>query len=153
MGLFLAAWLAGESMVFARWVKLKAPPPPGALAVSSVLFIGLAVIAEYQPARGFAVASAFGLDLAILLQLVGKTPQGITGWPPPLIDNPAVLFPDGSSQGDNANQPAGPSGPPPPNRKLIVSPIAGLCPPGYVHGPLGYCYWAALAPKKQAAAQ
>ena len=36
MGGFVLAWFAGESILVWRWVKLKAPPPPGALAGASL---------------------------------------------------------------------------------------------------------------------
>jgi hypothetical protein len=79
---FLAAWLAAEGIVVYRWVKLKAPPTPGALALPSGLFVGLALLADYPPARGFAIAMAAGVDLAVLVQVLGKAPTGATGWPP-----------------------------------------------------------------------
>ena len=96
MGGFVLAWLAGESIVVYRWVKLKAPPPPGALLLSSGLFVGLAIIGQYEPARTTATVTAWALDLAILLQVIGKAPQGVTGWPPPLIDDPSVILPNGT---------------------------------------------------------
>lgn len=95
MGGFVLAWFAGEGIVIYRWAKLKAPPTPGALLLSSGLFAALAVIGQYQPARTAATAAAWALDLAILLQVVGKTPTGVTGWPPPLIDDPTVIMPTG----------------------------------------------------------
>jgi hypothetical protein len=104
MGGLVLAWLAGESIVIWRWAKLKTPPPPGALALSSGLFLGLAVIGQYQPARTTVTVTAWALDLAILLQVIGKTPSGKTGWPPPLIDNPAVILPGGQSSAAPAAQ-------------------------------------------------
>jgi hypothetical protein len=95
MGGLVLAWLAGESIVVYRWWKVKAPPPPGALALSSGLFLGLAVIAQYQPARTVATVTAWALDLAILLQVIGKEPSVTTGWPPPLVDDPTVILPPG----------------------------------------------------------
>ena len=97
MGGFVLAWAAGEGIVIYRWVKLKAPPTPGALLLSSGLFVALAVVAQYQPARMTATLAAWGLDLAILLQVVGKTPEGVTGWPPGKITDPAVLLPNGAA--------------------------------------------------------
>jgi hypothetical protein len=97
MGGFVLAWLVGESIVVYRWVKLKAPPPPGALLLSSGLFVGLAIVGQYQPARTTATVTAWALDLAILLQVVGKAPSGTTGWPPPLIDDPTVILPGGTA--------------------------------------------------------
>ncbi len=82
MGLFLFAWLGGEGIIIWRWVKNGAPPTPGALIAPSAVYLGLAVLAQYAPARATAIALAWGLDLAILLQVVGKTPAQQTGWPP-----------------------------------------------------------------------
>jgi len=96
-GLFLA-WAAGEAVIFYRWGKLKAPPTPGVLAAASGLFAGLAVIGDtYRPARPVVTAFAWAVDLAILLQVVGKAPTGTTGWPPALIDDPSVILPPGAS--------------------------------------------------------
>lgn len=96
MGLFTAAWLFGEGIVFYRWYRLKAPPTPGALLWPSVVFLGLAVVADYPPARGFAGAAAAAVDLAVLMQVLGKAPAGTTGWPPPAMDNATTaVFPGG----------------------------------------------------------
>lgn len=96
MGLFFA-WAIGEGIIIWRWAKAKAPPPPGQLLLASGLFLGLAVIAEYQPARTAATAFAYAVDLAVLLQVVGKDPKAQTGWPPPFINNPAVILPGGQA--------------------------------------------------------
>lgn len=80
--MFFFAWMIGEGIIIYRWAKKGAPPTPGALLVPSGLFLGLAVLAEYQPARTVATAFAFAVDLAVLLQVVGKAPQQVTGWPP-----------------------------------------------------------------------
>jgi len=102
MGLILA-WLAGEGMLFYRWGRLGAPPTPGAVAASSGVFAGLAVLSAYPPARTAATLAAWGFDLAIFLQVVGKVPSGVTGWPPPDMDFPATMvFPPGrQSEGGN----------------------------------------------------
>ena len=97
MGGFLAAWLFGEGIIVYRWVKAKAPPTPGALLIPSALFLGLAVIAEYQPARFTVTAFAWALDAAILLQVVGKDPKQVTGWPPLMINDPSKLLPPGGT--------------------------------------------------------
>lgn len=93
MGLFFA-WAVGEGIIVARWMRAKAPPTPGALILPAGLFLALAVIAEYQPARGAATLFAWSVDLAILLQITGKNPGVKTGWPPPKIPE-GVLLPHG----------------------------------------------------------
>lgn len=95
MGLFLA-WSVGEGIITWRWVKAKAPPAPGALLLPTALYLSLAILAEYRPARGVATAFAWAVNLAILLQVVGKAPAQQTGWPPPAI--PATqIWPGGKS--------------------------------------------------------
>jgi len=97
MGGIVLAWLAGEAIVFYRWYRLGAPPTPGTVARSSGIFLGLAVIGAYPPARTFATVAAAGVDIAILLQVIGKVPTGITGWPPPAMDFPKTeIFPPGA---------------------------------------------------------
>jgi hypothetical protein len=95
MGLFFA-WAIGESIIIYRWVKKGAPPAPGALLLPSALFLSLAVLAEYQPARSTAVAFAYAVDLAILVKVVGKDPSVSTGWPPPKMQ-PTQIWPGGAS--------------------------------------------------------
>ena len=97
MGIALA-WMVGESIIIWRWTKAKAPPPPGVLLLASGLYLGLAIMAEYQPARTVATTFAWAVDLAILLQVVGKDPHEVTGWPPPFITDPSVIFPSKASQ-------------------------------------------------------
>ena len=98
MGLFFA-WAIGEGIIVYRWVKVKAPPPPGELLLASGLFLALAVIAEYQPARGAATAFAYAVDLAVALQIIGKNPEPkATGWPPAFIDNPGVILPSAGTK-------------------------------------------------------
>ena len=95
MGLFFA-WATGEGIIAWRWVKAKAPPTPGALLLPTALYLSLAVLAEYRPARGVATAFAWAVNLAILLQVVGKVPAQQTGWPPPGI--PATqIWPGGAN--------------------------------------------------------
>jgi xanthosine utilization system XapX-like protein len=111
MGGFVLAWFAGESIVVYRWVKLKAPPPPGALLLASGVFVGLAVLGQYQPARMTATVAAWAFDLAILLQVVGKAPTQVTGWPPNLITDPTVLLPTGNAAAASQPAAAAPSAP------------------------------------------
>jgi hypothetical protein len=94
MGLFFA-WAIGESIIIYRWVKKGAPPAPGALLLPSALFLSLAVLAEYQPARTTATAFAYAVDLAILVQVVGQDPSVSTGWPPPKMQ-PTQIWPGGT---------------------------------------------------------
>jgi hypothetical protein len=90
---FLAAWLLGEGIIVWRWGKHKAPPPPGALAVSSALFAALAVIASYEKARTAATLFAWGVDVAVLLQVLGKEPKVVTNWPPSSCIPDSQIFP------------------------------------------------------------
>lgn len=115
MGIFFA-WAVGEGILTYRWVKAKAPPPPGALLLVSGLFLGLAIMAEYQPARATATAFAYAVDLAVLLKVVGKDPTEFpgktgtltTGWPPLKI--PATqIWPGGNTPASGATSPAGTS--------------------------------------------
>lgn len=98
---FFLAWAAGESIVFYRWVKLGAPPTPGVLALSSGLFVGLAIVGDvYKPARPVVTAFAWAVNVAILMQVLGKAPTGVTGWPPdPITDTTAILPPGGKAAG------------------------------------------------------
>ena len=114
MGLFIA-WAIGEVIIFARWGRAGAPPTPGVLAMSSVLFAGCAAVAVYPPARPVATAFAYAVDLGVLLQVVGKAPQDVTGWPPPAIPDTSILPPGAASGSRGASAPAkaGASNPPP----------------------------------------
>jgi len=105
MGLFFA-WAVGEGIISYRWLKAKAPPTPGALLLPTALYLSLAILAEYRPARGVATAFAWAVNLAILLQVVGKDPKQQTGWPPPKI--PATqIWPGGASAAPAAAAGAG----------------------------------------------
>jgi hypothetical protein len=95
MGLFFA-WAVGEGIITYRWVKAKAPPTPGSLLLPTALYLSLAILAEYQPARGVATVFAWAVDLAILMQVVGKDPKQATGWPPPVLAD-TVIWPGGSA--------------------------------------------------------
>jgi hypothetical protein len=94
MGLFFA-WAVGEGIIVWRWVKAKAPPTPGVLLLPSGLYLTLAILAEYRPARGAATAFAWAVNLAILMQVIGKVPAQATGWPPPKMQ-PTQIWPGGT---------------------------------------------------------
>ena len=94
--MFLFAWAIGEGIIIYRWVKNGAPPAPGALLLPSALFLSLAILAEYEPARATATAFAYAVDLAVLVQVVGKEPKQATGWPPPKMQ-PTQIWPGGAS--------------------------------------------------------
>ena len=76
-GGLLAAWVVGEGIVIWRLVhRDKKLPPPGLLLGITALFAGLALVAEYEPAAGFATAVGWGLDVAALFNVL---PQGLAG--------------------------------------------------------------------------
>jgi len=95
--MFFFAWAIGEGFIVWRWIHNGAPPTPGALLLPSGLFIGLAILAEYQPIHGVATLFAFALDVAVALQIVGRQPDQVTGWPPPMINDPTVILPGAQS--------------------------------------------------------
>jgi hypothetical protein len=103
MGLFAFAWITGEGLIIWRWLKNGAPPTPGALLLPSTIYLGLAVLAQYQPARMTAAALAWGFDVAVLLQIVGKDPKQATGWPPPSITDASQLLPGGKTKTTTAS--------------------------------------------------
>jgi hypothetical protein len=107
MGVTLA-WLFGEGIITWRWVKNGAPPTPGALIMSSGFFALCALLGEYPPARATATLLAVGIDIAALLQVLGKDPGQATGWPPPLITPVGevnnVILPTGKSSGESPQQ-------------------------------------------------
>lgn len=70
MGPLILAWLIGEGIVVTRSVKARRPPMPGQLLVVSALFAGLALVAEYEPARPAATLFAYGIDVAVLMQVL-----------------------------------------------------------------------------------
>lgn len=115
MGGFIAAWLVGEGIIVYRSVKrLKAPPGPGQLLLSSGVFVMLALLAEAPSARKLAITLAWGFDIAALMNLWGtggpKKQQSTKGWPPGQA--PAtVIFPTSTPpQQTTISTPNAPSG-------------------------------------------
>jgi hypothetical protein len=95
MGVTLA-WLFGEGLITWRWIKNGSPPTPGALIMSSGFFALCALLGEYPPARSTATLIAVGIDIAALLQVLGKDPGQATGWPPPVMpDATTSILPSG----------------------------------------------------------
>lgn len=101
MGPFALAWIVAEGLVSYQSVKRdKIVPGPGRLAVISGLYIGLAIVAEYRPARGVVTAFAWAVNLAVLIQTVGKTPaaaSGAKGWAGIPCAGNTVIFPSGTA--------------------------------------------------------
>lgn len=74
-GLVLA-WAVGLGILSWRTAQqYHKPPVPGRLLGASVVFVVLALIAEYEPARRAAVLAAWGFDLAVFFQ---AGPQQLT---------------------------------------------------------------------------
>jgi hypothetical protein len=74
MGGLVLAWLIGEGIITWRAVAQQhRPPAPGQMLAASALFALLAVLAEYEPARGPAILFAYGIDLAVLMKVLPGT--------------------------------------------------------------------------------
>jgi hypothetical protein len=70
----ILAWAAGMGIITWRSVvKDHSPPVPGQMLAATGLFAGLAVVAEYPPAASAAVLFAFGVDIAVLMQVLPGT--------------------------------------------------------------------------------
>lgn len=94
MGLFMFAWLTGEGIIVWRWVKNGAPPTPGSLLLPSGVYLALAMLAEYQPARTTATLMAYGVVLAAYLEApivtTGKTSTAAAATPKATTSKTAV---------------------------------------------------------------
>jgi hypothetical protein len=74
MGALILAWLIGEGIITWRAAATQhRPPVPGQLLAATGLFAGLAVAAQYPPARTVATVFAYGVDIAVLLQVLPGT--------------------------------------------------------------------------------
>jgi hypothetical protein len=133
VGGLLFAWLFGEGLIVYRWTKHGAPPPPGTLLAASGLFVGCAVLAEYPPARFAATAFAWAVDVAVLMQLLGKAPNVTTGWPPPMINDPSVILPSGKAAAAAGTRPATRK----PKSSTVYPTPTGAPPPGQLPGASG----------------
>jgi len=72
---FTAAWLFGMGIITWRFaVREHRPPVPGSMLAASGFFALLALVAEYPPAAGAATLTAWGVDLAALLNLFPDSP-------------------------------------------------------------------------------
>lgn len=104
MGLFVLAWLTGEGIIAWRSVSQQhMPPSPREMIVASGLFALLALLAEYEPAKFVATAFAWGVDIAVLMQVLpgGTDPitasQGKSGWASIGTAGNTVVIPDGTA--------------------------------------------------------
>lgn len=67
----ILAWGVGMGIIVYRAaLKEHRPPVPGQMLAASGLFALLAVVAEYEPAAGAAALFAFGIDVAVLMQVL-----------------------------------------------------------------------------------
>jgi hypothetical protein len=72
-GVILAWGLGMGIIVYRAAVREKRPPVPGQMLAATGLFALLAALAEYQPAATAATALGFGVDLAVLMQVLPGT--------------------------------------------------------------------------------
>lgn len=94
MGGIVAAWMVGEGIIVYRAVKANhAPPMPGALMISSGLFLALGFLATSAQARPLATTLAWGFDIAAFLNLWPTAtgtpvPKTAGAGPSPPLTNP-----------------------------------------------------------------
>lgn len=74
-GVILAWGLGMGIIVYRATFKAKPhqPPIPGQMLAATGLFALLAVLAEYEPAAFAATAFGFGVDIAVLMQVLPGT--------------------------------------------------------------------------------
>ena len=102
-GLFIIAWMTGEGVIVYRSVKEQhMPPSPRQLLVASGLYVGLAIIAEYQPARAVATAFAWAVNVAVLMRVLPGGTDAVTsgtasGWSSIGLAGNTVIFPNGTA--------------------------------------------------------
>jgi len=84
VGGIILAWIGGMGIITYRSVKNDhAPPLPGQMLAATGLFALLAAAAEYAPARTAATAFAFGVDIAVLMQVLPGTQPKAAAAPAP----------------------------------------------------------------------
>jgi hypothetical protein len=72
---FVTAWLFGMGIITWRSVAQQHHPPiPGTMLAASGFFALLALVSEYEPAAAAAALTAWGVDLAALLNLFPQSP-------------------------------------------------------------------------------
>ena len=70
----MLAWAAGMGIIVYRSVAREHKPPvPGQMLAATGLFALLAAVAEYPPAAPAAGLFAFGVDVAVLMQVLPGT--------------------------------------------------------------------------------
>jgi hypothetical protein len=75
----ILAWAGGMGiMIYRAAVKDHKPPVPGQMLAATGLFVGLAALAEYEPAASAAALFGFGVDIAILMQVLPGTTSKTT---------------------------------------------------------------------------
>lgn len=103
MGGLVMAWLVGEGIIIYRSVQQrKTPPGPGQLALSSGVFVLLALLAEIPQAKTAATMLAWGFNIAAYTNLVevgGKAGAIATKWPPASAPD-TVILPQGKAIAD-----------------------------------------------------
>jgi hypothetical protein len=72
-GVILAWGLGMGIIVYRAAVKEHRPPVPGQMLAATGLFALMAALAEYEPAAGAATLFAFGVDIAVLMQVLPGT--------------------------------------------------------------------------------
>jgi hypothetical protein len=72
-GVILAWGIGMGIIVYRSAVKEHRPPVPGQMLAATGLFALLAVIADYEPAAGAAALFGFGIDIAVLMQVLPGT--------------------------------------------------------------------------------
>lgn len=77
----MLAWLAGLGILAWRTAQqYHQPPVPGRILGASLVFAGLGLLSEYQPAARFAAVTAWGFDVAVLFEVGPKALTSTAGF-------------------------------------------------------------------------